>query len=158
MEKKHEDYIIKRAVTVDGKKSEMMVKIAFDTERGTVKITPQITTKQLSFDDDMKAAVLQQMGDMLKEAYDSSVELVEEFLRKNRPDGHGQMNLFEAIRPQKPDEDEFDEEREAQEEEVPDEEPETSYERPDEVTDKKPGRGRRKTDGNVIKVKTNTTA
>lgn len=95
--KKKEEYIISREVQVDGKKSDLAVKITFDTEKGTIAITPKVTTKHLSFDEVQRGAVLQQVGNMIAEAYDFSINLIENYLEANRPESHGQMSLLDAI-------------------------------------------------------------
>lgn len=93
--KKKEEYIDTREIQVDGKKSDILVKITFDVEKGTIAITPRITTKHLSFDEVQKDAVLQQVSDMTRRAYELAMELIEGYLEANRPDGHGQLSLLD---------------------------------------------------------------
>lgn len=94
--KKREEYKIDRAITIDGNKSELVIKVSFDTEKGTIAIQPKITTKHLSFDDVQRQALLQQVANMTAEAYDFAIDLLQEFLRNNRPEAHGQTNMFDG--------------------------------------------------------------
>lgn len=97
--KKREEYFISREIQIDGKKSDLVVKIVFDTEKGTIAITPRVTTKHLSFDDVQRQALLQQVSNMTAEAYDFSIKLLETFLENNRPESHGQQSLFTKVDP-----------------------------------------------------------
>ncbi len=100
MLKQKEDYILTHSVHVDGKESMMTVKISFNTEKGTIAITPKLTTKQLSFNEAQASAILQQSKNMLDEAYQKGLELTRDWLEDNRPEVDNQLSIFDQVREQ----------------------------------------------------------
>lgn len=93
-EKKQEKYTISREIQVDGKKSDIVVTVVFDTEKGRINLTSRMTTQHLSFDEVQQQAVLQQIGTQLKEGYYFGIDLMEAWLKENRPD-NGQLGIFD---------------------------------------------------------------
>ncbi len=103
MLKQKEDYILTHSVHVDGKEPRglgVTVKISFNTEKGTIAITPKLTTKQLSFNEAQASAILQQSKNMLDEAYQKGLELTRDWLEDNRPEVDNQLSIFDQVREQ----------------------------------------------------------
>lgn len=99
MEKTQENYQFSRSVTVDGKTSVLAVGLVFKIGKGgpNVSIKPQITTKQLSYNDDERAAVIRAMGDLTSEAAAHALHLIDEWMGNQRPGDADQLNLLDAI-------------------------------------------------------------
>jgi len=102
MKEKKETWVLERPVEIDGKQSVISVKLDFDCEKGTCKITGSLNTKQLSENGDMQKAVLQQFANMTAEVYEAALKRTREWLETERPQvndhtGDGQMTIVEAI-------------------------------------------------------------
>ena len=97
MKKMQEVYFLEEKVNIDGKESTMTAKITFNTEKGTIKIVPQMTTKQLSFNEMQQGEALGCMKRLIDRAYSKGLELSKDWIEKNRPGiDPSQMNLFDA--------------------------------------------------------------
>lgn len=73
-------YPYTQRVEIDGITSEMKCQVIFDRVKGNITISHQITTKQLSFDDQGKMVALEMAKIQLKTAYEHALELKREFL------------------------------------------------------------------------------
>lgn len=73
-------YPYTQRVEIDGITSEMKCLVIFDRVKGNITISHQITTKQLSFDDQGKTVALEMAKIQLKTAYEHALELKREFL------------------------------------------------------------------------------
>ena len=92
-------YVVERPITVDGKSSTLRVELSYSIGKAgpRIKISPQITTKQLSYNEDEQEAVIQQVANMTAEAVDKAMHLIEEWMGEQRPEANGQLNLIDAI-------------------------------------------------------------
>ena len=100
VEKKKETYVLEETVNIDNKQSVIPLKIDFNTGTGNVSMTLKLTTKQMSFEDPQMEACLKQCEAMLKDGYLACRNLLEEWLRKNRPGGENQLSLLDQIQGQ----------------------------------------------------------
>jgi hypothetical protein len=75
-----EEFIFNQRVEIDGIASDMQCKLIFDQTKGNIKITAQLTTKQLSFDQQGKDIALSLCALQIKSAYEKGLELKREFL------------------------------------------------------------------------------
>ena len=75
-----EEFIFNQRVEIDGIASDMQCKLTFDPIKGNIKIVAQLTTKQLSFDEQNKEIALKLNALQMKSAYEKGLELKHEFL------------------------------------------------------------------------------
>ena len=73
----------KRTITVDNRTSELIVTLAFNDKNGQYKISSHITTIQVSRNDEMQRAVLQQQADMQMEAMEYAIKLRDKWIDDN---------------------------------------------------------------------------
>jgi hypothetical protein len=73
----------KRTITVDNRTSELIVTLAFNDKNGQYKISSHITTIQVSRNDEMQRAVLQQQAEMQMEAMAYAIELRDQWATNN---------------------------------------------------------------------------
>lgn len=73
----------KRTITVDNRTSELIVTLAFNDKNGQYKISSHITTIQVSRNDEMQRAVLQQQAEMQQEAMAYAIELRDQWATNN---------------------------------------------------------------------------
>ena len=75
-----EEFNFNQRVEIDGIASDMQCKLTFDQTKGNIRITAQLTTKQLSFDEQGKQIALNLCALQIKSAYEKGLELKREFL------------------------------------------------------------------------------
>ena len=89
-----EEFKLEQNVEVGGMKSSLGGKIVFDSQKGTAKITVNITTKQMSFNDSERAGFMRILNQQIEQAYDQALSKIEQFFKGQRPEG----NLFSALK------------------------------------------------------------
>jgi len=89
-----EEFKLEQNVEVGGMKSSLGGKIVFDSQKGTAKITVNITTKQMSFNDSERAGFMRILNQQIEQAYDQALSKIEQFFQGQRPEG----NLFSALK------------------------------------------------------------
>lgn len=88
----------KRTITVDNRTSELIVTLAFNDKNGQYKISSHITTIQVSRNDEMQRAVLQQQAEMQQEAMAYAIELRDQWATNNpEKEDPDQLDMFDGI-------------------------------------------------------------
>ena len=73
-----EEFKLEQNVEVGGMKSSLGGKIVFDSQKGTAKITVNITTKQMSFNDSERAGFMRILNQQIEQAYDQALSKIEQ--------------------------------------------------------------------------------
>lgn len=88
----------KRTIIVDNRTSELIVTLAFNDKNGQYKISSHITTIQVSRNDEMQRAVLQQQAEMQQEAMAYAIELRDQWATNNpEKEDPDQLDMFDGI-------------------------------------------------------------
>lgn len=94
MEKKVSRYQEESSMTVGQEKATMIGVISVNEKTGNVKITYSMTTRHLSFNDDVQAQVASELAKLHKAVYEEAVALHKSWIEeKNRIDGVVELNF-----------------------------------------------------------------